>query len=178
MDMSNRSRRTPAKTGRQIQSGHRRRIRRSYNWIQPPCRDGATCVFGNDWFLVCYEMTCGFPAKKRSTIHTQIKWYLIINVLQVCPWRRPATLVSVFAVTYCNINHESYLSNFRRWTPAKTVRQIQSGHRRRIRRSYNWIQPPRRDGATCVFGNDWFSVRYKMTCGFPAQKKVDNPRSN
>gem|GEM_PF-5377379 len=52
--------------------------------------DGATCVFGNDWFSVCYEMACGFPAKKRSIIHTQIKWCLIINVLQVCPWRRPA----------------------------------------------------------------------------------------
>ena len=40
-------------------------------WLlrQPPCRDGATWVFGNDWFSVCYEMTCGFPVKKRSIIH-------------------------------------------------------------------------------------------------------------
>jgi len=29
-----------------------------------------------------------------SIIHTQIKWCLIINVLQVCPWRRPATVGS------------------------------------------------------------------------------------
>ena len=99
IDMSNRSRRTPAKTVRQIQSGHRRRIQRSYNWIQSPCRDGATWVFGNNWFSMRYKMTCGFPAKKRSIIHAQIKLCLIINVLQVCPWRRPATLVSVFAVT-------------------------------------------------------------------------------
>ena len=70
----------------------KRKRLRSYVLQQPPRRDSATWIFGNDWFSVCYKMACGFPAKKRSIIHTQIKWYLIINALWVCPWRRPATL--------------------------------------------------------------------------------------
>ena len=36
-------------------------------------------------------MQCGFPAKKSLEIHTKIKWYLIINVLQDRSWHRPAS---------------------------------------------------------------------------------------
>ena len=75
------------------QAAKRKRLR-SYVLQQTPRRDSATWIFGNDWFSVCYKMMCGFPSKKRSIIHAQIKWCLIINVLRVCPWRRPATVDS------------------------------------------------------------------------------------
>ena len=45
------------------------------------CRDGATSDFGIGWFTDSYVVWCGLLAKKMPRIHTENKWYLIINVL-------------------------------------------------------------------------------------------------
>ena len=44
-------------------------------------RDGATFYFGIGWFTDSYVIWCGLLAKKLPKIHTENKWYLIINVL-------------------------------------------------------------------------------------------------
>ena len=78
--------------------------------------DGATPSIITRYHTNVYKTQCGFPSKKSQQIHAKIKRYLIINELQDSPWHRPAaapTKVSVSGVTYCNINPESYLSNFR-----------------------------------------------------------------
>ena len=53
-------------------------------------REGATLSIIMHSFAGCYKNACGLLAKNSLWIHTQIKWCLIINVLRVLMWHRPA----------------------------------------------------------------------------------------